>query len=314
MSVDIRDTPSWMDQGLARKQISAVNQQSSTAAQFSALVNSYTINPGPPKSIIVPNASKLAALQEVSVSGVLLPKQFIRLDPRANKRAIAVDPAGYKISAGDGDLHLDLGTKSLQPHITCELQKTTPYLSQFKKSVGLPINVDGFFRCLFEHPGFRSNDDAHIFEIHPVRAVVLAGKTQNFDVGIPDQKSIHTWTSPHPLNNQDNRIKVSYDSARDTLTFTGMDGQDENYVRVPGTISQVQLNSSNGSPASFVLTSPDIGHPVKVNGLKNTKASQQLAQLKTSKVSMIALRNSDLMEAIKGKYTINLLAIDIQPA
>src|SRR2546425_1650470 len=314
MSVDIRETSSWMDQGLARKQISAVNQQSSTAAQLSTLVNSYTINPGPPKSIIVPNASKLASLEEVSVSGVLLPKQFIRVDPRTNKRTVAVDPAGYTISAGDGDLHLDMGTKSLQPRITCELQNATAYLSQFKKSVGMSITIDGFFRCLFEHPGFLFNDDAHIFEIHPVRTVTFTGKTQNFDVGIPDQKSIHTWTSPHPLNNQDNRIKTSYDPTRDTLTFIGMDGQDENYVRVPGTINQVQLNSSNGSPASFVLTSPDIGHPVKVNSLKNTKASQQLAQLKTSKVSMIALRNIDLMEAIKGKYTINLLAIDIQPA
>jgi hypothetical protein len=65
------------------------------------------------------------------------------------------------------------------------------------------------------------------------------------------------------------------------------------------------------------MTSPDIGHPVKVNSLKNTKADQQLAQLaqlKTPKISMIALRNIDLMEAIKGKYAINLLAIDVQPA
>src|SRR2546426_1356210 len=314
MSVDVRETPSWMDQGIARKQISAVNQQSSTAAQFSALVNSYLINPGPPKSIIVPSASKLAALQEVSVSGVLLPKQFIRLDPRTNKRTVAVDPAGYTISAGDGDLHLDMGTKSLQPRITCELQNATAYLSQFKKSVGMSITIDGFFRCLFEHPGFLFNDDAHIFEIHPVRTVTLTGKTQNFDVGIPDQKSIHTWTSPHPLNNQDNRIKVSYNSARDTLTFTGVSGQDENYVRVPGTISKVQLNSSSGSPARFVLTSPDIGHPIEVKSLQNTNATRQLAQLKTSKVSMIALRNIALTEAIKGKYVINLLAIDIQPA
>ncbi|HVH14513.1 MAG TPA: hypothetical protein VNA15_02185, partial [Candidatus Angelobacter sp.] len=259
MSVDIGETPSWTNQESARKQISPVNQLSSTPTQLSTLVNSYTINLGPPKTITVPNASKLATLQEVSVDGTLLPKQFIRLDPKTNKRTIAVDPTGYTVSASDGDLHLDLGTRGLQPHITCELQNATAYLSQFKKSVGLPITIDGFFRCLFEHPGFLSNDDAHIFEIHPVRAVVLSGKTQTFDVGIPDQKSIHTWTSPHLLNNQDNRIKVSYNSTSDALTFTGMDGQDENYVRVPGTISQVQRDSSRGTAASFVLTSPDIG-------------------------------------------------------
>jgi hypothetical protein len=62
------------------------------------------------------------------------------------------------------------------------------------------------------------------------------------------------------------------------------------------------------------LTSPDIGHPIKVNSLQNTRATGQLAQLKTSKVSMIGLRNIDITEAIKGKYVINLLAIDIQPA
>jgi hypothetical protein len=314
MSVDVGETPYWTDQGLAPKQISSVNQRSSTAAQLSTLVNSYTINLGPPKTIIVPNASKLATLQDVSVDGVLLPKQFIRLDPRTNKRSIAVDHTGYTVNASDGDLHFDLGTRGLQPHITCELQNATAYLSQFKKSVGLPITVDGFFRCLFEHPGFHSNDDAHIFEIHPVRAVTLAGKGQSFAVGIPNQKSIHTWTSPHPLNNQDNRIKVSYSSTTDTLTFTGMDGLDENYVRVPGTVSQVQLTSSGGSPASFVLSSPDIGRLIKVNSLQNTRATGQLAQLKTSKVSMIGLRNIDLTEAIKGRYVINLLAIDIQPA
>ena len=314
MSVDIRETPHWTDQGSVPNQISQANQRSSNAAQLSTLVNSYTISLGPPKTITVPNASKLATLQDVSVDGVLLPKQFIRLDPRANKRAIAVDPAGYTVSASDGDLHFDLGTRGLEPHITFELHNATAYLSQFKKSVGLPITIDGFFRCLFEHPGFRSNDDAHIFEIHPVRAVAFAGKTQNFEIGIPDQKSIHTWTTPHPLNNQDNRIKASYNSTSDTLTFTGMDGQDENYVRVPGTISQVQPNSSSGTPASFVLTSPDIGHPIKVNSLQNTKATLQLAQLKTSKVSMIGLRNIVLTEAIKGKYVISLLAIDIQPA
>ena len=314
MSVHIGETPFGVDEESARKEINVVNQLSLTAAQLSTLVNSYTINLGGPKTIIVPNASKLAALQDVSVDGVLLPKQFIRLDPKTNKRTIAVDPAGYTVNASDGDLHLDLGTRGSQPHVTCELQNAAAYLSQFKKSVGLPITIDGFFRCLFEHPGFQSNDDAHIFEIHPIRAAVLAGKTQTFDVGIPNQKSIHTWTRPRPLNNQDNKIKVSYNSTKDSLTFTGMDGLDENYVRVPGTISQVQLNPGSGSPASFVLTSPDIGHPIGANSLQNTKATRQLAQLKTAKASMIGLRNIVLAEAIKGKYVISLLAIDIQPA
>ncbi|HVH15167.1 MAG TPA: hypothetical protein VNA15_05545, partial [Candidatus Angelobacter sp.] len=202
MSVDIGETPSWTNQGSTGKTDQLGGLRSSAAIQLAALVNSYTINLGPPKTIIVPNASKLATLQEVSVDGILLPKQSIQLDPRTNKRTITAIPVGYTINASDGDLHFDLGTRTLQPHITCELQNATPHLSQFRNSVGQPITVDGFFRCLFEHPGFLSNDDAHIFEIHPVRAVVLGGKSQNFDIAIPNQKSIHTWTSPHPLNKQ----------------------------------------------------------------------------------------------------------------
>jgi hypothetical protein len=248
------------------------------------------------------------------VTGSLLPKQSIVLDPRTNRRTETLDQAGYTINASDGDLHFDLGTVSLQPHITCELQNATAWLSLFKSSVGQSVVTAGFFRCLFEHPGFAANDDAHIFEIHPVRAVSFAGKIQSFDVGIPDQQSIHTWVSPHPLNTQDNRIRVSYDSTHDTLTFSGMDGIDENYVQVGGTVSGVQLNSAGGQPAAFTLNSSDIGRPIQVYALQGTTAVRELSQLKTSKVSMIALRNIDLPSALKNRYTINLLAIDIQPA
>jgi hypothetical protein len=227
---------------------------------------------------------------------------------------VAADPAGYTISSNDGDLHLDLGTMSLQPSITCELQNAQAWLSLFKSSVGQQVTISGFFRCLFEHPGFSPRDDAHIFEIHPVRAVSIAGKIQSFDVGIPNQQSIHTWTSPHPLNVQDNRIQVKYNATSDSLTFTGMDGTDENYVRIAGTVSQVQLNTNGGAPASFALTSPEIGHPVLVYSLQGTNATRELAQLKSSRVSMIALRNVDLTAALKGAYSINLLAIDIQAA
>ncbi len=294
--------------------ISLLNQQAITAAQLSTLVNSFSINPGPPKTLTIPNASKLAGIQEASVSGTLLPKQFVRLDPKTNRRSVVADPTGYTINSNDGDLHLDLGTAPLSPHVTCELQNGQVWLSLFKGSVGQQLTISGFFRCLFEHPGFDSQDDAHVFEIHPVRAVSIGGKIQSFDVGIPDQQSIHTWTSPHSLNVQDSRIQVRFNGASDTLTFTGMDGIDENYVRVEGTVSQVQLNLNGTAPASFVLTSPEVGHPLTVYSLQGSTATRELSQLKSSKVSMIALRNIDLGEALKGRYAINLLAIDIQAA
>jgi hypothetical protein len=158
-----------------------------TADVLAPLVNGYSVGRGAEKSIIVPNASKLATLQDVTASGTLLKKQLVRLTGADQREArLAANNGAYTIE-GDGDLHFDLGTEQLQPHVPCELQNARDWLARFKNSVGASITVSGFFRCLFEHPGFRSNDDAHIFEIHPVRAVSIDGQMQAFDVDIPDQ-------------------------------------------------------------------------------------------------------------------------------
>ena len=291
----------------------------STAATLSPLVNGYKVSVGPPKTIIVPKASQLAALHEVTITGTLLKKQIETLDLGTGKRTahLAANNGVYKPTPGDGDLHFCLGTTQLKPHIACELQNAKAFVPLFNQAVGTKISVTGFFRCLFEHPGFRSNDDAHCFEIHPVRAVTLNGQTQPFDVDVPEQDSIHTWLDPHPLNNQDNRIKVNYDKAKDTLTFTNMSGEDENYVRVSGAISKAKVSSAAGTLSSFVLNSGDIGHDITAYCMSGTTAAAQLKALKNlgaSQVDMVALRNIDLQEALKGKYTINLLAIDIKNA
>ncbi len=283
------------------------------SSDLSTQVNAYTISDGRTKRITVPGASKFAQLQEISITGELLPRQFIAIDLKTNKRTVSAHPDGYSINPNDGDLHLAIGPARLQPHITCELQAATRFLSTFKRAVGQQIAIGGFFRCLFEHPGFAADDDAHIFEIHPVTQAAVAGKTLSFEIGIPDQQSIHTWTNPRPLNVQDKKIQVNYDQTSDALTFSGMDGSDENYVRVGGMISQVQLNNIGG-PATFVLSSPEIGHSVRVFCLQGSKARKQLNSLKGSKVSMVGLRNIDLAEALKSRYTINLLGIDIQAA
>ncbi len=284
-----------------------------TAAELAPLVNAYTLREGPPKTIVVPNASKLAALQDVTVSGNLLKKQTIAIDPASGKRSVALGANGgaYGIEA-DGDLHFCLGVKPLQPHVTCELQHAAAWLPTFQAAVGQSITASGFFRCLFEHPGFDANDDAHIFEIHPVRAVSLAGKSPAFDVDLPDPASIHTWLSPHPLNLQDEKIRVSYDPRKDTLTFKNMDGQDENYVRVPGAVSQVKVGAG-GVPSSFTLTSGDVGHSLQVVALPGTRANAQIASLATASVSLVGLRSIDLTKSLAGQYVIRLLAIDIQP-
>src|SRR5256885_518372 len=247
-----------------------------TAAGLASVVNAYTIRAGPTKTIAVPNASALAALQDVTVTGNLLKKQVIALDSIAGRRQVSLGArrGTYGIET-DGDLHFCLGVRPLQPHITCELQNAKAWLATFQSAVGQPISVAGFFRCLFEHPGFDSNDDAHIFEIHPVRAVTLGGQILTTNVDIPEQRSIHTWTSPHPLNDQDGRLGV-------------------------------------GAPATFTLTSPDVGHPIRTICLQGTTAARQLRQLASTSVSMVALRNIDLRQALANQYVINLLAIDIQ--
>lgn len=284
------------------------------ASSLISLVNAYTIHPGPPKKIIVPRASQLASLQDVTVMGTLLKKQVITLAPGTGKRDVSLgaDDGAYGLEA-DGDLHFCLGVKPLQPHLTCEVQHAASWLPEFKASVGEPATASGFFRCLFEHPGFDANDDAHIFEIHPVYSASLAGKTRAFDVGLPDPESIHTWTSPHPLNAQDDQIRVTYDGTTDTLVFADMDGQDENYVRVPGTVSAVQPSPGGTRPATFTLASPDIGHPIQVLALPQTNAAKQLSQLTATSVSLVGLRDIDLAKSLAGHYVIRLLAIDLQP-
>ncbi len=283
------------------------------ASTLAPLVNAYTIREGPPKAIVVPKASALATLQEVAVGGTLLKKQVISVDPGTGKRTVSLGANGgrYTIEA-DGDLHFCVGGRALTPHITCELQHAAASLPTFQSALGAAVSAVGWFRCLFEHPGFDVNDDAHIFEVHPVRAVTLAGVSQSYDVGIPEPGSIHTWNSPHPLNAQDDRVRVAYDRAADTLTFTDMDGQDENYVRVPGSMSAIHRGTGD-APSSFMLTSPDVGHPLQVLAMPGTRADRQLASLPPTHVTLIALRGIDLIQALAGKYVIQLLAIDIQP-
>jgi hypothetical protein len=285
-----------------------------TAGMLAPLVNAYTIRAGPTKTIVVPNASALATLQDVTVTGTLLKKQLVTLDPISGRRRVSLgaNKGAFSIES-DGDLHFCLGGLPLQPHVTCELQNAKAWLSTFQAAVGQPISVAGFFRCLFEHPGFDPQDDAHIFEIHPVRGVGLGGQILAFNVDIPEQRSIHTWTSPHPLNDQDGRVRVAYGKGKDTWTFTNMDGKDENYVRVSGEITNINQNVAGGTPATFTLSSPDIGHPIQTLCLQGTTAARQLRQLASSSVSMIALRNIDLRQALANQYVINLLAIDIQP-
>src|SRR6266568_2990394 len=249
------------------------------ATQLAPLLNSYAINPGPPRTIVVPHASKLAALRDVTVLGTLLPKQVLLLKMGAPQiprpPATQVGNGGYHKAEADGDLHFCLGVKPLQPHIPCEIQHATNWLTVFNQLIGQQIRVSGFFRCLFEHPGFNPKNDAHIFEIHPVRAFQQGNALHPIDVVKPDV--IHPWSAR--LNQQDAAVKVQYDKAKDRLTFS----------------------------------SPQIGHAVAVYCLQDTTAATELRKLKKQTITLVALRNIDLAQTIKTvNYVISLVAIDIQ--
>jgi hypothetical protein len=137
----------------------------------------------------VPSATSLAKLGDVTVSGGLVAKELARIAPGSARRRYVRDPKGYVIEPLDGDIHFQLGgRRSRSGHIGCELQNaTSAELAAFNAAVGMAMTVGGFFRCLFEHPGFQTQTaDAHIFEIHPVRLIdPLAGKSRSFDVDIP---------------------------------------------------------------------------------------------------------------------------------
>ena len=283
------------------------------ATQLAPLLNSYTINPGPPRTIVVPHASKLAALRDVTVLGTLLPKQVLLLKMGAPQiprpPATQVGNGGYHKAEADGDLHFCLGVKPLQPHIPCEIQHATNWLTVFNQLIGQQIRVSGFFRCLFEHPGFNPKNDAHIFEIHPVRAFQQGNALHQIDVVKPDV--IHPWSAR--LNQQDAAVKVQYDKAKDRLTFSNVGMLDTNYVQLAGKVSNLKLSSGAGVPSSFTFSSPQIGHAVAVYCLQDTTAATELRKLKKQTITLVALRNIDLAQTIKTvNYVISLVAIDIQ--
>jgi len=289
--------------------------------ELAKLVNAYTVERSP-KSVTVPNANQLASYRDVTVTGTLLPRRIMEIDPDGSTRT--AKPPSQKLGdsypmQADGDVHFGIGCANEESHVACEIQKAKGHWHQkINESIGNQVTVAGFFRCLFEHPGFSKGADAHIFEIHPVRAIDF-GDGQglvSLDVEKPEPQSIHKWIETakrRNLNKEDAKTDVAFDQGTDSLTFTGMKGMDLNYVLVKGTASDIQPNTNSEDPATFTFDSPQITNRVTVSCLKATGALFALEGLKNkSRIEMVALRNIDLSEAMNGNYVINLLAIDIQ--
>lgn len=79
-----------------------------------------------PNTIIIPSASKLRelVLQEIIITGNIIKKQLTYIDINSCARSweIAKSNGCYGLEK-DGDIHFDLGTDNLQPHVPCEIQK-----------------------------------------------------------------------------------------------------------------------------------------------------------------------------------------------
>lgn len=285
------------------------------AAALAPLVNAYSVGKNP-YSISIPSASRLRdlCLVELTVNGTLLNKQLTHIDPNSEERSWRY-PAGsntYDRMEGDGDIHFALGTENLHPHVPCEIQRgTQDLLDTLNNSIGQQISVKGFFRCLFEHPGYWSNADAHIFEIHPVRIVTIGDQNFAFNVGKPDPQATHSWSSG--IADQDGKVEVQYDSENDVLNFLHTGRMDTNYLQVEGKISNIRLSTNADGISHFSFDSSDIGHTIEGLCLPNTDAYNQLSQVGDgADVNLLGLRNIDLDAAIKNQqYVINFLAVDI---
>ena len=286
-----------------------------SAAILAQLLNGYTVTRHP-NTISIPNASVLATLRDVTIKGTLIHKHLTHIDADGSSRSFTVPSKGkgqYSIEVPDGDIHFCLGTTDDEVHVPCELQHGTDWLDTYNQAIGSSLVVSGFFRCLFEHPGFSGGADAHIFEIHPARAVDFGWGTHAFDVDKPDDPAIHDWSDK--VNTSDSRAKVAYDDSTDTLTFTHLAGQDTNYVHVVGSVSNIQPNAGSKEPSECSFSSDAIPNPVRMLCLKGTSAARQLESFNEGDaVDMVALRNIDLSQAIKANYSISLLGIDIQPS
>jgi hypothetical protein len=88
-----------------------------TAIRLAPLLNRYLLQAGPPKTIVIPKASQLAKLQEITVRGRLLRNQLAIWDPRFLKHRFSIGKRSgrYELEE-DGSLEFCLGVKPLQPH------------------------------------------------------------------------------------------------------------------------------------------------------------------------------------------------------
>ena len=296
--------------------------------RFAYLLNKYRLLRGSPKSILLPDASRVAGIQQITVTGTLLKNQLVQLyggeyepvwrrpptvplDQLMAKRRIAVAKGGGHYSVrDDGSLSICLGIRKLQSHVVCRFQRGLDWQWLFNQAVGERIMVSGFLRCSLAEAGFQRDHDAHIFEIHPVRAVSIRGELHSIEAGIPEPDRIQIWTSE--LSSRDAQVRVHYWKGSDILVFRRIEGDDVSYVQLAGRVVESTLIGSRNRVGRLRLSTPVSKRKIEAYCLPGTRATWQLRQLKSVNVSIVGLRTVDLSEALQNRFKINLIALDIQ--
>ena len=281
------------------------------AVHLAPLLNRYLIQAEPHRTVIIREASYLAKIQEVTVRGILLKNQLMTWDARFLKhRAVMGKQSGRYALQQDGSLEFCVGVKSLQSHIVCRLSNAAPWLLHINQSIGKRVTVAGLLRCSFQRAGFDPRDNAHIFEIHPIRSLEIGGELHGFELDVADSV-VEVWSAE--LSELDERREVRYWKGSDRLVFSNVEADTSNYVRVAGYASDITLNISTNRPAWFILSSTDIPRQIKVTCLQGTRAARQLREIGSTLIRVVGLRSIDLARALEDRYRINLIASDIHP-
>jgi hypothetical protein len=227
---------------------------------------------------MIPNASRLAKIQGITIRGTVLRPQTAHWDPRTlRQRLVSGRSKDRYIQLHDGSLSFFIGVKSLQPHVTCVMSDGEAVLSQIN-SVGAKVTITGFLRSSFEYPGLESTDNARIFEVNPIRTLEVDGEVWTFDLSHPSL--VRNW--PAELNEADERRKVQYWKGRDTFVFSNIGTEERGFFRVTGEVHDIKLNNGTSRPAWFVLNKGNATRQIRVTCLQGTRPARALRTLKSA--------------------------------
>ncbi len=266
------------------------------------LLNEYKLSAGPPSTVIVPNASRLSKIQEVTIRGTVLRRQIAHWDPRALRHRISPGRSrGRYVLHSDGSLEICVGVRALQPHVTCVLSDGFAVLSRLN-AAGAAVTISGFLRCSFAGSGLEATDNARIFELNPIRSVEIDGEVRSFDLNCPGPP-VPDWTPA--LNELDEKRTVQYWKGSDTLVFSNIGSEGAGHFRATGEVQDIKLNIGTNRPAWFVLNSGNAAsRQMRVACLQGTRPDDSvLRRLKSSRVVVIGAKAQNFRNAGHWKYS-----------